>query len=160
MTYDKKIFRPNSEAYFWHRDGASFGAWKVGIFTYFKSRFRAETWTPVVRLILITCEPLSRVTQCCVVMFMFLKKWLMFTGTKIMLWQHWKRGDPSLTCFVWQVCSTVPAAPVFCFYHALSVHWSLYGAFMEPGTQQQCWRTDKSQASEYWPPQHSPSLQM
>lgn len=101
VIYGKKTFRPKNEAYFWHREGASFNAWKAGIFilTYFKSRLRVETWTPVVRLILITCELLSRVTQCCVVMFMLLKKWLMSTGTKILLWQCWECGDSFLTCF-------------------------------------------------------------
>lgn len=104
VTCDKKTFWPKNEAYFWHREGISFKTWKVGIFISkcFKSRFGVETWTPVVRLILITCELISRVTQCCVVMFMFLKNWLMFTGTEILLWQYWKCGGSFhsfLTCF-------------------------------------------------------------
>lgn len=67
VTCDKKTFWPKNEAYFWHREWTSFKTWKVGIFISkcFKSRFRVETWTPVVRLILITCELLSRVTVLC-----------------------------------------------------------------------------------------------
>ena len=104
VTCDKKTFWPKNEAYFWHREGTSFKTGKVGIFISkcFKSRFRVETWTPVGRLILITCELLSRVTQCCVVMFTFLKNWLMFAGTEILLWQYWKCGGSFhsfLTCF-------------------------------------------------------------
>lgn len=76
VTCAKKTFWPENEVSFWDREGTSFETWKVGILISkcFKSRFRVETWTPVVRLILITCELVSRVTHCCVVMFMFLKE--------------------------------------------------------------------------------------
>lgn len=82
---------PKNEADFWHREGTSFKTLKAGIFLSkcFKSRFKVESWTPVVRLILITCELLSRVTQGYVVMVGFLK-----TSVHMECW-----GSTFLTCF-------------------------------------------------------------
>lgn len=74
VTSDDKAFWHRSEVYFWYSEGTPFKTWKVGIFISecFKSRFSVKTWALIVRLTLIICELISRMTQCCAVMFMCL----------------------------------------------------------------------------------------
>lgn len=152
VTCDKKTFWPKNEAYFWHREWTSFKTWKVGIFISkcFKSRFRVETWTPVSRLILITCELLSRVTVLCCgahVLKALHRDW----NSVVAVLEMWRLLPLFQHILWWQICCTVPAVSVFYLYLALSVHQPPHGASLAVGTEQYHVGTDKSLSGEAQP---------
>lgn len=133
-------FWPENETYFWHKEWTSFKTWEVGIFISkcFKSRFRVETWTPVVRLILITCELLSRVTEGCLVVLTFLR---IFTGNEILSWQYCKCGGSCHSFPRRFVVADMLHSP--CCLSILSLPQPLHGAFPTLGIEQHQRGTDK-----------------